>query len=242
MTRANAVHTDCRRDLQLAHRWGFPQDRPAIVLPGAGGVQPEIFHPPAEPDRRLSADRPQVINPRGFRAYVRNDTFFRAIPWVLKSHPRVQFICPDMAGEVKAQQWVERLGIQSSVSLLPKQTRPEMATLFRHSMVMVSLSEHDGTPNTLLEAMACGCFPVAGDIPSLREWISTGENGLLVSPRDPRALADAIVQAIENTQMRRKAYQHNLDLIAERAVYPQVMAKAESFYESLIGGVTHLKS
>lgn len=44
-----------------------------------------------------------------------------------------------------------------------------MAYLFRLADVTVSLSEDDGTPNTLLEAVACGCFPIAGDIESVRE-------------------------------------------------------------------------
>ena len=34
---------------------------------------------------------------------------------------------------------------------------------------------HDGTPNTLLEGMACGCLPVAGDLDSIREWLKPGQ-------------------------------------------------------------------
>lgn len=54
-----------------------------------------------------------------------------------------------------------------------------MAELFRLSSVAVSPSLHDGTPNTLLEAMDCGCIIVTGDIESVREWINDGENGSL---------------------------------------------------------------
>ena len=49
-----------------------------------------------------------------------------------------------------------------------------MAAVFQGARVAVSPSTHDGTPNTLLEAMSCGSFPVAGDIESLREWIEPG--------------------------------------------------------------------
>jgi glycosyltransferase involved in cell wall biosynthesis len=108
-----------------------------------------------------------------------------------------------------------------------------MAELFRRSQVAVSPSTHDGTPNTLLEAMACGCFPVAGDLESLREWITPGANGLLVAPGDPRALADAVLLALEQPALRQRAREHNRQLIAEKADYHQVMRKAESFYSSI---------
>jgi glycosyltransferase involved in cell wall biosynthesis len=236
--RADGLHTDCQRDLHLAHAWGFSQGKPAAVLPGAGGVQPEIFHPPTQTERRAkNSDPPLVINPRGFRAYVRNDTFFQSIPLVLKSNPRVQFVCPAMAGEPRAQRWVSELGIEQAVTLLPHQSRSEMADLFRGSRVAVSPTTHDGTPNTLLEAMACGCLPIAGDLESLREWIVPGENGFLISPADPHDLADAILQAIGQPELLNQAEEQNLNLINERALYPQVMAQAKAFYQDLISQV-----
>jgi glycosyltransferase involved in cell wall biosynthesis len=139
-----------------------------------------------------------------------------------------------MAGESQAERWIEKLGIRSAVELLPQQTRPQMATLFRRSQVAVSPSTHDGTPNTLLEAMACGCFPVAGDIESLQEWITPGANGLLVDPRNPRLLADAILRALGDANLRLQAAKINTRLVAERAEYGRVMGDAESFYQQLV--------
>src|SRR3989304_4436940 len=108
-----------------------------------------------------------------------------------------------------------------------------MADLFRRSRVVVSPTTHDGTPNTLLEAMACGCLPIAGDLESLREWITPGVNGLLVDPGDARALAGAILTALEQPELRRQAVSHNLNLIAERAEHSKVMAEAQRFYRSI---------
>ena len=226
--RADAIHADCQRDIRLAQTWGFPLDRPYRVLPGGGGVQLNQFYPAEEPPRE-----PLVINPRGLRAYVRNDTFFQAVPLVLKSYPQARFICPTMAGEAEAQGWAEKLKIENFVELLPHQTRLQMAELFRQSQVIVSPSTHDGTPNTLLEAMACGCFPVVGDIESLREWITPGVNGLLVDPGDPQALADAIVLGLEHPGLRRRAATHNYHLVEERAEYHKSMQAAELFYRSI---------
>jgi len=232
LQRADALHTDCQRDQRLAGEWGFDRGKPALVLPGNGGIHLELFHPAEHPAQE--AQKFKIINPRGFRSYVCNEAFFRAIPTVLARFPQAHFFCPAMAGEVQAERWVAELGISGSVSLLPRQTRPQLADLFRQAQVVVSPTTHDGTPNTLLEAMACGCFPVAGDIESLREWITPGVNGLLTAPDDPRALAGAVVQALDNPTLRASAAAYNQRLVAERAEYEKSMRQAEKFYQELI--------
>jgi len=229
LQRCDGLHSDCRRDVRLAQDWGFSKQKPAIVLPGAGGIQLDTFFPPHEP-----VAAPVVINPRGMRAYVNNAAFFKAIPLVLSRQPRARFLCTTMQNEPQARRWVEQMGIEANVDLLPSQTRTQMADLFRTARVAVSPSNHDGTPNTLLEAMACGCLPVAGDLESIREWIVSGENGLLVDPNDPEALAGAISQALEQDVLRQRARAINAGLVAERAEYESVMHRAVEFYQSLI--------
>jgi glycosyltransferase involved in cell wall biosynthesis len=139
-----------------------------------------------------------------------------------------------MEAEPQARRWLDELGIAGSVALLPRQTRLQMAELFRQNGVAVSPSTHDGTPNTLLEAMACGCFPVAGDLESIREWITPGVNGLLFDPGDPCSLADAVLLALEQPNLRQQAQQQNARLISQRAEHGKVMAEAEVFYQRLV--------
>ena len=229
---ASAVHADCRRDIRLAHEWGFPRQRPEIVLPGAGGIQLDVFYPAAEMNG--APETAWVINPRGIRAYIRNDTFFKAIPLVLAKAPQTQFLCTGMAGQPQAEGWVRQYQVAANVHLMGQQTRQQMAELFRRSRVSVSPSIHDGTPNTLLEAMACGSFPVVGDLESLREWITQGVNGLLVDPGDPRALAEAILQALRQPDLRHQAREINTRLIAERGEYGRVMDLAAGFYVQMV--------
>jgi hypothetical protein len=228
---ADGLHTDCQRDLNLAQAWGWVETRPGVVLPGAGGVRLEIFHPAedAAPGSPLT-----VINPRGLRAYARSDTFFQAAAQVVKARPGTQFLCPAMAGEPEAINWVDQLGLHDSVRLLPQQSRLEMAELFRQSQIALSITSHDGTPNTLLEAMACGCCPIAGDIESLREWIVDGENGRLVDPGSAQQLAEALLAAAADPDWRRSVRQINLELVRKKAAYPVVMPQAEAFYQKLI--------
>lgn len=248
LAHTDALHVDCKRDLRLAYEWGMSRRRPTLVLP-VGGVRPQIFHP-GENDRTELSDRiaevllslpteaPIVVNPRGFRAYVRNETFFQAIPLILKDHPDTIFLCPAMKGEPQAAEWVEQMRIGPSVRLLPRLSSSEMAAVYRRSQVTVSPSEHDGTPNTLLEAMACGCFPIAGDLESIREWIDDDLNGLLIDPGDSTELAGAVSRALSDETLRTKGIEHNYRLVAEKATYVEVMAKAEAFYRQIRGRMT----
>ncbi|MFC2042634.1 glycosyltransferase family 4 protein [Chloroflexota bacterium] len=250
LEKMDALHADCKRDIRLAIGRGFDRTKPTVVLPGGGGVQLNMFYPPnsdsdlksgKQSSEQMSVQkngqersRFTVINPRGLRAYVCNDVFFQAIPLVLAEEPAVQFVCTTMAGERSALRWVDELGISEHVSLLPRQTRAKMADLFRQSSVVISPSTHDGTPNTLLEAMACGCLPIVGDIESLREWITPGFNGLLIDPNDPQNMAEAILTAINHDDLYKRALLYNVDLIAERAEYGKVMDDALRFYRELI--------
>ena len=239
LARADALHPDCYRDLKLARELGFAADKPAAVLPGNGGVQMNHFHPgppnPALIERlRIAPGTPVVINPRGVLPYIRNDTFFKAIPLVLKERPGVVFIGARMQGNAFAEGWVDRLSIRDSVRLLSFIPHAEIADFFRLATVTVSPSEHDGTPNSLIEAMACGTFPVAGDIESVREWIESGVNGLLCDPGDPSALAAAILRGLNDEALRSSAAEHNRRLIAERAEFDQVMAAAVQFYREVL--------
>lgn len=225
-----ALHADCRRDIRLGKQWGFDPGKPTLVIPTNGGVRREFFHPPAQP-----VDQPVVVNPRGFRAYACNEAFFRAIPLILKEVPAARFRCAAMAGEPQAEQWLDELNIRAAVELLPPLPYEQMGELFRSAQVLVSPTVHDGTPNSLLEGLACGCFPVAGDLESIREWITPGRNGLLVEPSDPGSIAQAVITALKNENLRQSAAGENSEMLASRAEYDACMAQAGAFYARLAG-------
>lgn len=230
LRRADGLLADTQRDLRLAQQWSLPAGTPTLAVPGNGGVRGDVFYPAKQP-----VTTPRIINPRGLRAYVRNDVFFAAIATVAKQVPDLQVDCPAMQNEPQAEAWVRQHNVQTNVNLLPKLPPAQLAEHYRRSQLMVSPSTHDGTPNTLLEAMACGLLPVAGDLDSIREWITPGENGLLVNPNNANALAAAILRGLGDAQLRSKAAAHNATLIAEQADYSTGMRRAEAFYQAIAG-------
>ncbi len=234
---ASVLHCDCQRDSRVARAWGFPRDRQVWVIPGNGGVDASVFRPgPSDLRRRLGIPEraPVILNPRGIREYVRTDVFFRALAPVLASAPRAHVVCPGMAGSRHALRMLAQARLdQARVHLLPPLSRAGMADAFRASRVSVSLAEHDGTPNTLLEAMACGALPVVGDVASVREWVRDGVNGIVVPPADPAAVASALMRALADESLARSARPENLRLVAARADYQRNMRDVESRYEAL---------
>lgn len=237
LRRADGLLADTRRDLRLARTWGLRTSASTLAVPGSGGIRPGEIKASgrsgALPEELPAA--PLVVNPRGQRpGSLRQDIFFRAIPRVLEKIPEAYFVCPSLRGDVQAEGWVASLGLRKRTRLWPKLTQPQLWALLKKAQVFVSPSVHDGTPNSLLEAMACRCFPVVGNIESMREWITNGVNGLLVDAADETALAGAIVRALNEPALQSQAAQVNTALVAERADYTRNMQCARELYESVL--------
>jgi len=162
--------------------------------------------------------------------------FFRSIPLVLAEVPEAVFLCPPLKGDPESERLVDELGLREKVKLWPHLEQGQLWKLLQQAAVFVSPSVHDGTPNSLLEALACGSFPVTGNIESMREWVRNGQNGLLADAASPRALAEALIAALRDPSLRERARIENARILAERAGYGRCMAMAQAFYEQILAG------
>jgi len=240
LARADGLLADASRDVRLALQWGLRAEAPAAVLPGNGGLDLREINRTLSlslpRDFALPEGRPLVVNPRGFRpGSVHQDVFFASIPQIIEEIPQAYFVCTAMQGQPLALRWVQQYQLQEHVLLLPYLEQQQLWRLFSRSQVYVSLSSHDGTPNTFLEALACCCFPVVGDIESLREWLEPERTGLLVDPRDPRAAAQAVLRALRHPELRERARQGNIRVLKQRAEVNGVRKAAQTFYNKYSG-------
>jgi glycosyltransferase involved in cell wall biosynthesis len=71
---------------------------------------------------------------------------------------------------------------------------------------------------------------VAGDLESIREWITHGQNGLLFDANVPQSIADAILLGLEREDLRTDAAGLNRKIISTRAEYGANMKRVEEFY------------
>ena len=97
----------------------------------------------------------------------------------------------------------------------------------------------EGVPRALIEAAACGRPIVTTDVPGCREVVEHGDNGLLVPPRAPTVLAEALRTLALDPELRiemgrrgreRAVAEFSLDRVvaATLAVYRRLSATAEN--------------
>src|SRR5256885_7658840 len=77
-----------------------------------------------------------------------------------------------------------------------------MSSIYQQGTIFVLTSEHEGTPNVLLEAMATRLPVVATNVGGVPEIVRHGHTGFLVPGDDTNAQLDAISQLIENPGLR----------------------------------------
>jgi glycosyltransferase involved in cell wall biosynthesis len=96
---------------------------------------------------------------------------------------------------------VEKLCSVHQVTWLGEQS--DMPELMAAAHVICLPSYREGTPKALIEACAAGRAIVTTSVPGCSTVVSDGVNGLLVPPRDSRALANAIETLLVNGELRK---------------------------------------
>lgn len=100
--------------------------------------------------------------------------------------------------------------------------------------LFVQPSLHEGMPNTVLEAQACGLPVVATAVGGTPEVVVDGVTGLLVPPRDPTALAKAMTVLLRNSDLRRKMGRAGRDRIAQHFSVERMVEQTQALYERLL--------
>lgn len=168
---------------------------PSVVVNGSG-VDTSHFSevPPPQNMRFLLIAR--LLGDKGVREYA------QAAEIVQKSYPHAEFGLagwvddnPDSITHAELESWIEK-GIIAFHGRL-KDVRPVIA----NCAVYVLPSYREGTPRTVLEAMAMGRAIITTDAPGCRETVKPGKNGFLVAVNSVDQLAEAMIRFIEKPQL-----------------------------------------
>jgi L-malate glycosyltransferase len=111
----------------------------------------------------------------------------------------------------------------------------KLPSILASSDISVSTSLSDGTPLSMLEAMASGLPLVMTDIPSYYEWVSDGKNGFFVSLDSPRLMAEALAKLLESKELRKKMGELNRSIAVNRAEITNNYKKLEKCYSFVSG-------
>lgn len=240
MGKADAITADSKDLYNQAIYYGAKPQQWAIVQ---WGVDLQAFQPTTDRQaiRRqfgITGD-PVILSPRSVKRVYNLHVILEAIPLVRRELPDATFIFreynSDPVYKSSLLQSIKTLDLERAIHWIGEVEYPgEIANLYQASDVVVSVAEVDGTPVSVLEAMACGVPVIASDLPSLREWITPGENGLLVSASDPQSLAQAIIQLSKDKDLQEKFHRESLAIIRVRGDHEKEMSKMETIYQDII--------
>jgi glycosyltransferase involved in cell wall biosynthesis len=111
----------------------------------------------------------------------------------------------------------------------------DMPSIFRLAHVVALPSWDEGAPKVLLEAAASGRAIVTTDIPGCRQIVNAGVNGLLVPPRNPFALAQAITDLITQPGVRARMGAAGRAIAVAQFDEAIVVAQTLAVYKELLG-------
>ena len=90
------------------------------------------------------------------------------------------------------------------------------ADLFVLASRIARNGDRDGLPNVLMEAQALGLAVVSTRVSAIPEVVDDGETGVLVEPKDPAALADALEALIRDPARRSVLAQNAAQTVRRR--------------------------
>jgi glycosyltransferase involved in cell wall biosynthesis len=195
--RADAL-TCVSRDMVAQYRQVFGETRHVCAYnivdrPAARAHMAEPVDDPWFPDRA----RPRLVAAGALAPWKGFDDLIRAVALLVRGGRDVRLV---ILGEGPSRQQLEALvstlGLGAQVRLPGRVANP--LKYFARSDVFVLSSHVEGLPNVLVEAMLCGCTPVATDCPTgPREVLHDGRLGYLVGVGDPEGLAAGILRALD---------------------------------------------
>ena len=232
LSKIDYFFSDNTRDLHLAKQLGF-QGKMMPVFPGGGGYHLENYQKYIQP---LEQRNTLII--KGYhhwvgRALVILEALERLMPQIKELNIYVYSAHPIVIERI--QQMNQHYGVSIRYTSRDQELdHEELIEKFGQAKIAVASSLSDGIPNTLLESMICGAFPIQTNPGGVTEqYITDGENGLLIeNAEDVDEIAKLISKALKDAELLQKAFQINQKK-AKQLAYATVQQKVVAAYQHI---------
>ena len=215
-TQVISVSDATRRDLQEYYSLS---SQGITTIPEAASPQ---FQP--LPGGAVTEIRRKYRLPESYSLYFGSNKPHKNLTRLVEAWDHLLTVCSrDTMALVIAGQWDERypeakraatrLGLEQNIHFLGPVAEDDLPALYNGATVFVFPSLYEGFGLPVVEAMACGCAVVCADAASLPEL--AGDAALLVNPREPRAIANAVQALLEDESLRRELRQRALRRAAQ---------------------------
>lgn len=220
LTQAHHVFFQNPDDLTLFRQLRLiPSDKPVSIVNGSGvdlGHYRQQPLPDGPPTFLMIA---RLLGDKGVREYA------AAASLVSQRYPDAEFHLvggldpnPDSVSQAEVDQWV------ADGAIIWHGPQPDVRPFLAAAKIFVLPSYREGTPRTVLEAMAIGRPIITTNAPGCRETVRDGENGFLVPPRSTEALADAMLKFFDDTSLADRMAVKSLEIARDRYSSEKVSA------------------
>jgi len=203
------------------------------------GVDTDLFFPKI-PMHNDNQDIVVVFSNRRFFPVYDISTLIDGFAKAYASDRRLRLILKmDGPDEEKHREQVKSLNL-SDIILFKKKTfctninYADIPDDYRNADIYITTSLSDGTPVSLLEAMASGLPCIATSVGGIPEWIEDTKTGLLITPGSPEETAQAILTLAADPSLCSRIGSAARDLIIRNGQWKNLMAQAEKDYQALI--------
>jgi len=229
--KARIVHAVSGELVEALSAYGVPADK-IVCFPV--GVDTSLFAPAVAAPATDGAV--PIICTRRQEPVYGNETLIEALAHLRRSD--LPFTCTLVGGGPDLERrraQTAALGLTGSVIFAGEVAHDRLRSLLQTARIYVSASWSDGTSSSLLEAMACGLFPVLSRIRANERWIRDGETGLFFDPGDPTSLSRALRRAIEDRALRDAAAAVNRALVEKEGDLSANMDRLEELLRRAAG-------
>lgn len=126
-------------------------------------------------------------------------TFLDVLAVVSQHHNILGILCGEGPQQDELLDYKNALGLDANVHFAGYLPATSVWTLTKKATVFVSLSLFEGQPNTVMEAMACGCPLVLSDIPAHRE-IANEHCASFVAPNHIQHIAECLIKTLNDQE------------------------------------------
>jgi L-malate glycosyltransferase len=218
--KANAV-TAVSTFMQMEAYERLGIEREVKVIPNF--VDPDVFSPEECNAAKTGCEEcGGIIHVSNFRPVKRVSDLVYAMAIVVKEEPKAHLTLvgdgPDRHG---VETLISSLRLQRNVTMTG--FRSDIPNLMRCADIGVLCSETESAPLTLLEGMSTGLPMISTKVGGVHEIINDGENGLLVPPKHPEELAQAILRLYRDSKLRNKLGKNAREIILDRYTAEKVV-------------------
>ncbi len=159
-------------------------------------------------------------------------TAIRALPAIARAIPegKLVLVGGNVGGLNQAKQLVAELGLANVVRFAPRTTNPEPIIAGSQVGLLTSV-RGESCSNAILEYMALSKPVVATACSGNAELLQDGQNGFLVPPNSPGAVADRVIELLRHPERAHAMGAAGRQRVQEQYSLPRMVAEHEALYD-----------